>query len=249
MKKVIVYLVTASILCCNYSCDKGTATNGKSAEELCAELESAFQSSSTSASDRFFADWNTSVSSNTDSIGQNDIIKTIYDVYREFYSPLDLLRLGDWEWGNGLNSNCKYVAVQNTIYYAVVEKEVFTTWYNIEKYDSINDFRPLLNLEKSKVLYLLPEYKQALNLFIGTQASENTQKRYEFIRPYIPILYAHEGGRWYLATHPEVNRMLLTPDKTAAKVFFRVGFQGGETTLEKNNTTWEITESRATWIE
>ena len=259
MKKVILYLITASMICCNYSCDKEVTTNDKSAKEvttddksakeLCAKLERAFQSSSTSDLDQFFTDWNISVSSNTGSIGQNDTIKTIYDVYREFYSPLDLTKLGDWEWGNNLNSNSKYVAVQNKIYYAVVEKELFDSWFNIENLDSISDFRPQLNLEKSKILYLLPEYKEALNLFIGTVASENTQARYEFVRPYIPILYAHEGGRWYLATHPEVSRILLTPNKTVAKLFFRVGFQGGEATLEKKNNIWIITESRATWIE
>jgi len=246
MKKVILYLVTASIICCNYSCDKEVTPDNKSAEELCKELERAFQSSSTSELEQFFAHWNTSVSSNT---GQNEIVKVLYEIYREFYSPFDLKRLGDWEGGNSLNSNCKFAAVQNKIYYAVVEKEVFNTWYNIEKFDSISDFRPILNLEKSKILYLLPEYKEALNFFIGTVASENTQARYEFVRPYIPILYAHEGGRWYLATHPEVSRILLTPDKTVAKLFFRVGFQGGEATLEKKNNIWIITESRATWIE
>jgi len=245
MKKVVLFVI-ASMIFGNYSCDKVVTTDNKSVEELCAKLETAFQSSSTSDLDRFFADWNTSVSSNT---GQNDIVKAIYEIYREFYSPFDLKRLGDWEGGNSLNSNCKYAAVQNKIYYTVVEREVFNTWYNIEKFDSISDFRPQLNLEKSKILYLLPEYKEALNLFIGTVASENTQARYEFVRPYIPILYAHEGGRWYLATHPEVSRILLTPDKTGAKLFFRVGFQGGETTLEKKNNMWVITESVATWIE
>ena len=245
MKKVVLFVI-ASMIFGNYSCDKVVTTDNKSVEELCAKLETAFQSSSTSDLDRFFADWNTSVSSNT---GQNDIVKAIYEIYREFYSPFDLKRLGDWEGGNSLNSNCKYAAVQNKIYYTVVEREVFNTWYNIEKFDSISDFRPQLNLEKSKILYLLPEYKEALNLFIGTVASENTQARYEFVRPYIPILYAHEGGRWYLATHPEVSRILLTPDKTVAKLFFRVGFQGGEATLEKKNNIWIITESRATWIE
>ena len=233
-------------MCCNYSCDKEVTPDIKSAEELSEELERAFQSSSSTDLDQFFAKWNTSLSSNT---GRNDVEKNIYEIYKEFYSPFDLTRLGDWEWGNSLNSNCKYAAVQNKIYYAVVEKEVFNTWYNIEKFDSISDFRPQLNLEKGKILYLLPEYEKALIMFVGTVASEGTDIRSKFVRPYIPILYAHEGGRWFLATHPEINRILLTPDKTVAKLFFRVGFQGGETTLEKNNNMWKITDSRVTWIE
>ena len=249
MKRVILYLVTVSIICCNYSCDKGVTTNDKSAKELCAKLERAFQSSSTSDLDQFFADWNISISSNTASIGQNNIIKTIYDVYREFFSPLDLTKLGDWEWGNSLNSNSKYVAVQNKIYYAVVEKELFDSWFYVEKLDSISDFRPQLNLKKSKVLYLLPDYEKALNMFLETEANDGNLKRYEFIRPQMPILRGHWGWYWHLATHPEISRIYLDKDKTIAKVLFRVGYQGGEATLEKNNNIWEITESRATWIE
>ena len=250
MKKVILYLVIVSIICCNYSCDKGNATDDNSAEELYARLERAFQLSSTSLLEQFLIDWNTSVSSNT--VEQDDITKTIYEIYKEFYCPLDLTILGDWEWGNALNSNSKYVVVQNKIYYAVIERELFDTWFwieNVERSDSINDFRPQLNFGENKVLYLLPKYEKALNMFLGTEANDNNLMRYEFLRPQIPILRGHWGWYWHLATHPEISLILLDTDKTVAKILFRVGFQGGEAILEKNNNTWVITESRATWIE
>ena len=246
MKKIILYLVTASMICCYYSCDKENTTGENAAKELCARLERAFRLSSTSNLEQFFIDWNTSVSSNTG--GENDITKTIYEIYRTFYNPLDLLILGDWEWGNSLNSSSKYVAVQNKIYYAVAEKELFDTYWRINR-DSISDFRPQLDLPKNKVLYLLPEYAKALNAFLGTERSDENWKRYEFLRYQIPILCGHWGWYWHLATHPEISLMLIDTDKTVAKILFRVGYQGGEATLEKNNNTWVITESRATWIE
>lgn len=250
MKKVILYFAIASIICCNYSCDKENATDDNSAEELCARLERAFQLSSTSLMEQFLIDWNTSVSSNT--VEQNDITKTIYEIYKEFYCPLDLTILDDWEWGNTLNSNSKYVVVQNKIYYAVIERELFDTWSwieNVERIDSINDFRPQLDFGENKVLYLLPEYEKALNMFLGTEENDNNLMRYMFLRPQIPILRGHWGWYWHLATHPEISLILLDTDKTVAKIHFRVGFQGGEATLEKNNNTWIITESRETWTE
>ncbi|MDL2227912.1 hypothetical protein LJC25_02345 [Bacteroidales bacterium OttesenSCG-928-K03] len=246
MKKYIFYIVAASIICFNYSCEKNGEININSADALHKKLETAFQSSSTSNLEQFFINWNKTISSNT---VQNDFVETIYEVYKEFYSPFDLTKLGDWEWGNSLNSNSKYAVVQNKIYYAIVEKDVFDTWNNLEELDSINDFRPTLNLEKSEILYLLPEYEKALNLFLGTETNDGNWKRYEFIRPYIPILHGHWGGYWHLSTHPEVSLILLDTSKSVAKILFRVGYQGGETILEKNNNKWIITESRATWIE
>ena len=242
MKKIILYLVIASMICCNYSCDKENTTGENAAEELCARLEGAFRISSTSKLEKIFLDWNTSVSSNT--VEQDDITKTIYEIYREFYSPLDLTALSDWQWGN---TNSKYVVVQNKIYFAMAEKELFDTYWLINC-DSINDFKPQLNLAKNKILYLLPEYEKALIMFLGTKSSDENWKRYEFISPQIPIMVGHWGWYWHF-TNPEVSLILLDTDKTVAKVLFSGGPRGGEAILEKKNNKWVITECKATWIE
>ena len=242
MKKIILYIVTASVICCNYSCNKEVATDEKQAEELCAKLERAFRKSSTSNLEQFFIDWNTSVSSNADK--QNDITKTIFEIYREFYSPLDLTTLSNWQWGD---TNSKYVVIQNKVFYAVAEKELFDTYWRINR-DSISDFRPTLNLAKEKILYLLPEYQKALIMFLGTEASNDNWKRYEFICPQIPIMVGHWGWYWHLAI-PEVSLILLDTDKTFAKVLFSGGPRGGEAILEKKGNKWEIKECRATWIQ
>ena len=230
------------MICCNYSCDKENTTGENTAEELCTKLEKAFRLSSTQNLEQFFRDWNTSVSSNT--VMQDDITKTIYEIYREFYNPLDLTILSDWQWGN---TNSKFVVVQNKIYFAMAEKELFDTYWHINR-DSINDFRPELNLAKNKVLYLLPEYEKALIMFLGTEASDNNWKRFEFILPQIPIMAGHWGWYWHL-TNPEVSLILLDTNKTHAKVLFSGGPRGGEATLEKESNKWVITECKATWIQ
>jgi len=240
------------------------------ANKLFVKLETSFMLSSTNDLKQFFTDWNEIVSPNTVKlITQNDTVEAVYEIYKLFYDPFDLTELGSWEWGNSLNSNCKYVAVQNKIIYGIVEDIPFEpphSYYYLRPshYDTINDFRPSLNFAKEQVLYLLPEYEEALNLFLrtiqfGTEPTESedywveyakdVQKRYEFIRPYIPILRGHWGWYWHIATHPHVYRIIFNKTLDKAKIDFRVGFQGGEATFEKSNNEWVVFESKVTWIE
>ena len=255
-----------SALICGVACDKDNAGSElQSVEELYQELETAYQVSSTDGLEKFFKEWNISVTSNT-SNNQDNVTKVINEIYKDFYKPLDLTSLGDWEWGNSLNSNSKYVAVQNRIDFAILDEELFDIYfyqgiYESIKFDSICDFRPPLTLEKGDVLYLTPEYQKALNMFLGTQSrdengvltpsmpKEDSDKRYAFIRPFIPILHGHRGGYWHLATHPEIMLLFVDTNHGAAKIFFRVGYMGGEATLKKKSNGWYIEESQATWIE
>jgi len=293
MKRVILYTVAISMIFSNYACNKENFNAKKEvvqpteelgekeelqsteefdekeelqpAKELHEKLETVFQLSSTNDLEQFFIDWNESVSPNSvEFISQNDTVEAIYEVYKLFYDPFDLTKLGSWEkMGINLNSNCKYVAVQNKIIYGVVEDTSFESPYSYyispSYYDTINDFRPSLNLAKEQVLYLLPEYEEALNMFLRTEpfgteptfiySYEDILKKYEFIRPYIPILRGHWGWYWHLSTHPFINQIVFNKTLDKAKIYFRVGYQGGEATLEKNSNVWVINESKATWIE
>ncbi len=214
---------------------------------------------------QIFIDWNRRVKPNVDDfINQNDTINAVFNVYKEFYKPLDLLKLGDWEWGNDLNAKCKYVVIQNKIFYTVLLSDNFDDFDREKsKKDSIENFRPPINMDKNRVLYLTKDYADAINGFLGTESTkisegnimspsqlkEEGERRYEILRPYIPILHGHWGGYWHLATHPRISIIIFNKTLTRAKIDFRVGYQGGEATLEKNGSSWIIKESKATWIE
>lgn len=233
------------------------------------DLEYAYKNKSNESLEKIFNEWNKSLSAYyINDNYPNEEIKSVYEVYAEFYKPHDLLKLGDWEWGNELNSKSKYVLIQNRIDFKIYDSD------NIEKIaenertisfkkDSIIDFRPKLNIENSKTLYLLPKYRKELVNFLGTQSTKfgktnimsvsrqkkQSAKRYGFIRPYLPILHGHWGGYWEIETSPEVFNIIFNKNLTEAKIFFSVGYQGGETTLIKENDKWIIKESKATWIE
>jgi hypothetical protein len=229
------------------------------------KLEFSFKQMKPDSFEQIFVDWNREIKPNSDDfIHQNDTINAVFEVYKEFYMPLDLLKLGDWEWGNDLNSKSKYVVVQNKIFYSIMLTENFDDFdWQKSKKDSIENFRPPINLDKNKILYLTDEYAKSINKFLGTESTKlgegnimnpsrpegESEKRYEILRPYIPILHGHWGGYWHLETHPEISVIIFNKTLTKAKIDFRVGYQGGETILEKNGNNWTIKESKATWIE
>ena len=134
---------------------------------LSTKLELAFHKNSEYLLNQFFIDWSETVQSNTEAfVSQNDTIKSVFDSYKAFFKPLDLLKLGNWEGGNALNDNSKYVAVQNKIIFSITPAENFddfTKTREISYVDSISDFRPPISMTNSKVLYLTPEYKKSLN--------------------------------------------------------------------------------------
>jgi hypothetical protein len=236
--------------------------------ELVRQLDSARSGDQKGRLSRFFAEWNRSFPARASgAIVQSDTIKAIYAVFERFYQPLDLLKLGKWEWGNKLNKDASYVVVQNSVSYAVAATDSLSPGDNYDdpkpKWETIVDFRPPVEIEISRVLYMMPEYDSALNLFLGTQATRvgagdimnpsfpegESEKRYLLLRPWLPILHGHWGGYWHLETHPFVSQILFNRQINRALVEFRVGYQGGEGLLVREAGIWKIKESHATWIE
>jgi hypothetical protein len=236
---------------------------GLSASQIIERLEAAYNQAHLAGFSQVFEEWNERIQSNSkDFIEQNDTIKAVFDVYREFYKPRDLLKLGKWEWGNELNSNSKYVVIENKLLFSIDDNFEEFNWQNA-KQDSIINFRPPIDLETNEVLYLTEEYSEAFRRFLGNESSEvgegnlmnpskpegESENRYKMIRKFIPVLQGHWGRHWHLETHPAISTIILNKSLTKSKVHFRVGYQGGETLLEKRNRAWAIINSQATWIE
>jgi hypothetical protein len=217
---------------------------------------------------RFFHDWNQSSEPNDSSfINKNDTIKAVYDVFKTVYKPLDLNRLGNWEVGNELNVDSKYVVIQSDIRYSVLPSDSIETHSRDDNLklvaDTIVNFRPTVDLDKSKVLYLTQRHKSLINKFLGVESTSvgepnlmspsspqgESSKRYDILRRFIPVSHGHWGGYWHIGTHPEVGRIVFNQSLTKARVYFRVRYQGGEASLEKQPDGWQITSSRDTWIE
>jgi hypothetical protein len=235
------------------------------ANNLLNKLELAYKQKNTDNLDKFFLEWNQTIKSNDENLRkQNDTLLAVYEVFNSFYLPLDLLKLGNREWRNMSNSSSKYIAVQNQLFFSIVSSDDIDNFqWDKSKKNSIQDFRPKLkNISNEKILYLTQDYEDALYYFLGDESLKlgegnimnpsrpkgDSEKRYNFLHPFLPILHGHWGG-WHLNTHPEVSVILLNKDLSKAKILFRVGYQGGYALLEKNGNQWIIKESKATWIE
>lgn len=204
---------------------------------------------------------------NLDSL--NELEKDVYTIFKDFYNPFNLGRIGDGEWGNELYAEIDYIIIQN---------KIFTYTYQIDnlndinkknrdsivfKKDSIIDFRPDLKFENVKTLFLFSEYEKVINKFLGTKsnplgsgnimspskAKGLSEKRQKFLNKKLKIIHGHWGGYWHISTHPFVFSISFNSDRTIARVNFRLVYQGGEAIYKKQNGQWILEKSKLTWIE
>lgn len=195
-----------------------------------------------------FDEWNKNIKPNSkDFIYQNDTIKAVYSIYNAVYKPFNLSILGKLEVRNDFNFNSIYTVVQNKIYYSVVESDSFSNYYQFfSKEDSISNFRPLIGTRKTKILYLVPEYKLALEKFLNEEISE---KKYKIIRNLIPIFHAPSLNYWNLETQPQIDKIYFNRSLSKSIVSFRVRYEGGEAQLIKTVNGWKIIQSKITRIQ
>ncbi|MFI1771530.1 hypothetical protein [Thalassobellus citreus] len=178
-----------------------------------------------------------------------DSLQDIYDVYKEMYSPWALERISNSEWGNDIYKDISYYIIQDSINYDDKFREQSNNEFN-----TITEFRPKINNDTINTLYLNEDYEDAINCFLGTyefiaHTQEEKQLRYEFLNNYLQFFHGHWGNHWYLETHPEIYKMSFNKSKDSVQVFFRIGYEGGEVFLGKNDTKWEIKDWKMTWIE
>jgi len=223
------------------------------AGELVAVLEKAYAASSSEQLLAFFQKWHDSYEPCNLATITDPVEKEVYRVYRAFYDPFDLSRLGGSELPRDFYQGFRYVIVQDSLTYE--------TEPNGQKH-KITEFRPPLEFENVDVLYLTPAYSEALTRFLGSKhlpmatgnlmaparAKGESRKRLEFLGQYVKILHGHWSG-WHLCTHPAVGGIRLDADRTRASVGYRVRYKGGSADLQKKQGRWKIEEARITWIE
>ncbi len=276
-------------------------------------LVKAYEQNSKRQLDSFFKNWNEKYPSIKENnlLTLSDTLQNVYNLFKEFYQPLRIKKLGGSGWGDNLYKKSKYLIIQDKIkiyftgkvYYS--EKEIddyivsyinrvikddikrqyllkrtngklsksvleiyspYDSFYKEENEilrDSIINFRPSINCDGKKSVYLTSEYDNILNIFLGnTQISfgegnimkpanstGESEKRKRFLEKLIKIWYGHWGGYWQLHSYPTVSRIVFDKKMQYAKVYFRMVYQGGDTILKNENGKWILISSRLTWIE
>ncbi|WP_432664086.1 hypothetical protein R9X47_26590 [Wukongibacter baidiensis] len=245
--------------------------------ELHEALVEAYNSGDDEKLDDFFKNWNEQSQKMMQITYSNDVEKDVYEIFKVLYQPFDIEALSGEESSEKLNKSAKYVVLQNKIEYVIDRDNDFFTnedsgkgWThmydtsseeflkhigikNIKKDNikQIHPFRPDVNIDKKKVLYLTKDYNNAINYFLGKYKApmlEGQEIKYEKLQEYIPVLCGHWIG-WHLDTHPSVRRVLFNKDMNKAKAEYRVGYEGAIAELEKEDGVWKIIKTEHDWIE
>lgn len=214
----------------------------------------AFEDSCVACLEAILLDWHNQSKPETNI---PDSLKDMYDVFKEFYSPWDLARISDSEFGDNIYQGISYYVIQSEIRY----DNNFRTFG--DHYYKVQNFLPTINNDTIRFLYLNSDYKSAINCFLGTEyvpigfdnimtpayPDGKSYERYRFLNNFLLFFHGHWGNYWHLETHPEVETISFNETKDSAQVHFRLGYQGGEVILGKKEGKWIIVDHAMTWIE
>jgi len=258
MKHIFIIIIFSPLICYSQSID---------------DLQVAFTKKSDEKLLQFLDYWNTSIKTNEDSISfGSDLRKDVVEIYKRFYNPFELSKIGEGEWGDSLYTMIKYVIIQNRIDFVVLKEDSLENNENyifsqedssVLQMDSIVDFKPDITFPQTKTLYLTEDYKETLNKFLNrkhhplgfrgimnaARAKGSSLEKVRFLNKFLLIIHGHWGGYWYIETHPYVGRICFNKNLDFAKVYFRLVYEGGEAILKKENGKWQLLSSRLTWIE
>jgi len=233
------------------------------------KLKKAYEAKSQSQLESFLQQWQSESTPLTSLDSLSDLQKDAYLIYMDFYNPYNLNRVGEAEMDDSSYVGIDYVIIQNSIptttYKAdTLDASVFKNKDSLKlSSEKIKNFRPDIQFEQAKALYLFPKYSKAINKFLGSKsyplgfggimspssARGESAERLKFLNERVRILHGHWGGYWHIETHPFIYGIDFNQSRTEAIVSFRLGYEGGVAFYEKNNGKWELTVSRIKWIE
>ena len=132
--------------------------------------------------------------------------------------------------------------------------------------DSDIEFRPDVQFDGKKTVYLTEEYIELLNQFcsespvynLDTTSDESIIDNYNFLsgsdqqmnflRKAAYIIHGHWGGMQY-GTFPIAHQIIFNPDMTRAVVQWECYYRGGDAVLIKQDGEWIIVGCRTIWME
>ena len=99
-------------------------------------LEDAYKKNSTLKLKTFFDSWQKDVPTISDNelVKLNDTLQNAYKVFKAFYNPLDIDKMGGSEWKNDIYKKAYYLIVQNKIKIYLTGDKIYYSDQEIDDY-------------------------------------------------------------------------------------------------------------------
>lgn len=267
MRIIIVLAILVLIVSCTKSDNEFEKVTIPSleCEKIIDSLMVAYNTQSNDKLKTILDNWNASVNGYALSELEDDKTRDVYEIFIEIYTPFDISRLGNHEWGGHMYEGFEYVIVQNKVFFDYTYETSKFTFESPEpeEIDTVTDFRPQVYFDNAKTLYLTEEYEVALNVFLDSDffpfeaydiekpslSWEESYKRLQFLITYLAIIPGHWGKYWHIETHPHILNIHFDAMMEKARVLFRVGYMFGTAELEKQNGDWVLISSVINMIE
>jgi hypothetical protein len=263
MNKILLVISLFLILSCKteryYKPDFRSEYDSLEMVPLLNNLTRSFNDGSIQNLDSFLISWEKNIPAKDSKDLEDSVEKYVYGVFKEFYTPFDLKRIIGIEPEETDNPRLQNIVIQNSINYTIKSpRDKVDTFYVIQ------DFRPKLKKRRNaRVLFLTPNYDSCITRFLddkhlpfGTGNIMNpalgygeTRQRQIFLNNRLSIIHGHWGGYWHIPTQPEISYIEFNLDFSIAIVYFRYGYEGGESRFERKKDKWKMTRSEITWIE
>jgi hypothetical protein len=246
-------------------------------------LENAYKYDSDSLLKNFFDYFAENIFKIDSNVNRNfSIINQVNEIYRLFYNPKDKSSIVGYTNNDLYIFYAKYIVVQNKINViilnsyqiidtirkkSIVDKSIS---YNSDKLNyrivnnfTINNFKPKIKIENSKIIYLDDEFSRILYKFLNTEEFKDLSKggrvstileenmvinKIIFLNRMYRIFHSYHGG-WQIETFPFVNDIVFNSEMNEAVIFFRIYSWGGEAIFNLIDNKWVMLDSRLTWIE
>jgi hypothetical protein len=193
--------------------------------------------------------------------------KAVYDLYRAFFKP-----------AKRHYKDTQFIVIQNKINVYIVDSDLRRV-FDAKSWDHTSsvrdlpeishlmckDFRPRIELEGKKLLYLENDRLAATLGFLTEDddgyrmidryrdedcEAEERKKKLRYLNSAMEIFPGHWGVGWHFETHPYINSLYFSSDFKKAVVIFRVYYGGGEALMSRQDDgDWKIVLMQDTWIE
>lgn len=225
-------------------------TRLKTSQQIYDSLHSAITKHDKGALRRIFNDWQTSfLPNNNEQILKHEVASEIFDLFRSFYGPTSKIFYEKDE--------SEYYIIQNKIKYGITKsrnlKKIDPETFRL---DTISNFRPRINIDESKVLYLTPEYNDAFQIFLNMRDSLTLEhkvmqdkKQFNILRKLCPIKSNMVNHKYSLSIDPYISSIIFNSNLRKARIDCMIQNHIGYALIYiKRGNKWILKDSFETWI-